>query len=583
MSGLQRTIKKMSARTATQARAVELRAYLDVVEKARKLQPARLHELDASELAQIVDTLVRDKATFPSNVQEALVAREIKQLAEKAEAMLNSKEAWRAFVSATVPWNTVSGTAEQAAPPTFDPKQPKLRDVGGSTTTRIGRFNQLVISEWLVPQVLMGMSAQEKLEHFAMAMGDAVAEIDVLNLEDADAHAWADLKVVCALLKAMTGSDADMVEGAEHLEAMMQVSTKRLDTVGMVCAALRHCPRYKGKYDRHLADGAALREVLPLLEAHTRECEAASGADALNKACQVITSYAGAFTSLPPAFDVFKAFVAAKIRAVGAEVMMKLGGNSISGNLKIEIAATQMLLAEASLAYPMEPWTFELQLEFADHVEKLNTRAFEQEFIFALARLTDNFGHQLEPPATCTVDDVAKLLSRAAVGVHFKSKEARAAVDSCLAAYAIVCQEHCAPAWSHVGDVAEALAPYASTPAEWKARCRALSSLTSLAAATRDARGDASGLRPGWRERVGELARALEFAQKTVDALKPPPLAASISTASDGQDMENYMDARLAVFPCGQDVARRAARARSARLDRRKGAALGFVVQDRAR
>ena len=136
MSGLQWTIKKMSACTATQARAVELRAYLDVVEKARKLQPARLHELDASELAQIVDTLVRDKATFPSHVQEALVAREIKQLAEKAEAMLNSKEAWRAFVSATVPWNTVSGTAEQAAPPTFDPKQPKLRDVGGARRQR---------------------------------------------------------------------------------------------------------------------------------------------------------------------------------------------------------------------------------------------------------------------------------------------------------------------------------------------------------------------------------------------------------------------------------------------------------------
>ena len=50
------------------------------------------------------------------------------------------------------------------------------------------------------------------------------------------------------------------------MESMMQVSTKRLDTIGMVCAALRVCPRYKEKYERHLADGAALREALPLIE-----------------------------------------------------------------------------------------------------------------------------------------------------------------------------------------------------------------------------------------------------------------------------------------------------------------------------
>ena len=546
MSGLQRTIKRLSACAATQARAVELRAYLDVVEKARKLQPSRLHELDGPELAQIVDTLVRGRATFPPNVEEALCAREIAHRAETAEAMLNSDEAWEAFIRATVPWSTASATAGQAPPQRFDPKRPRLRDVGGSTTARVARFNELVISGWLVPQILLGLPAQAKLENFAMAMGDALAEVDVLHLEDADAQAWADTKVVCALLKAITGSDADMVEGADQLESMMQVSTKRLDTIGMVCAALRVCPHYKEKYERHLADGAALREVLPLIETHTRECE---GADALMKACQVITTYASAFTSLPSAYDRFKAFVASKIRAVVPELISKLSTSSISDDLKVEIHAAQKLLCEASLAYPMEPWVSELQLELADAVGKLNTRVFEQEFIFAVGRLAENMGFQSDPPATFCVDAVAKLVSRAAVGVHFTSVEARAAVDKCLAAYAIVCQESCAPAWSHVGDVAGALAPYASTPVEWKARCRVLSSLIGLAAATRDARGDAAQLPTGWRERAGELARALELAQKAVSALKPPPLAGSIETASDGQVTElHYIDARMAAF-----------------------------------
>jgi hypothetical protein len=221
MSGLQRTIKKLSACAATQARAVELQANLDVVEKARKLQPSRLHELDDRELAQILDTLVRDKATFPPNVQEALVAREIKQLAETAEAMLNSDEAWKAFIGATVPWSNGSATAGQATPRTFDPKRPRLRDVGGSTTARVGRFNQLVISDWLVPQILLGLPAQEKLENVAMVMGDALAEVDVLHLEDADTQAWADLKVVVGVPTAITGSDADMVAGADHSEAIV--------------------------------------------------------------------------------------------------------------------------------------------------------------------------------------------------------------------------------------------------------------------------------------------------------------------------------------------------------------------------
>ena len=53
-------------------------------------------------------------------------------------------------------------------------------------------------------------------------------------------------------------------------------------------------------------------------------------------------------------------------------------GSSISGKLKVEIHATQNLLVEASLAYPMVPWTSELQVELADHVERLNTRVFEK-------------------------------------------------------------------------------------------------------------------------------------------------------------------------------------------------------------
>ena len=37
--------------------------------------------------------------------------------------------------------------------------------------------------------------------------------MDVLDLEDAGAQAWADTNVVCAVLMAMTGSDADVAEG----------------------------------------------------------------------------------------------------------------------------------------------------------------------------------------------------------------------------------------------------------------------------------------------------------------------------------------------------------------------------------
>jgi hypothetical protein len=70
-----------------------------------------------------------------------------------------------------------------------------------------------------------------------------------------------------------------------------------------------------------------------------------------------------------------------------------------------------------------------------------------------------------------------------------------------------------------------------------------------LAAATRDASGDTAQLPTGWRELAGELARALELAQKAVSALKPPPLVGRIEPAGDGQATElQYIDARMAAF-----------------------------------
>ena len=138
IAGVRRMIKKLSLSAQTQARAVELRSYIDIVEKARQLQPARLHDLEDGELAQILDTMVRGKVTSPPppNVQAALVAREIKQLAQKAEGRLDSDQAWAEFVNVVLPCKRGSGAEEEAAAPKFDPKQPKLCDMKGGLRQR---------------------------------------------------------------------------------------------------------------------------------------------------------------------------------------------------------------------------------------------------------------------------------------------------------------------------------------------------------------------------------------------------------------------------------------------------------------
>lgn len=503
---------------------LDLQAHLSLASKARKLQAQNIMALSDDELTEIIDAMLKARATFHRSTNFLLVQRRAQKLTQgmlQDNAKFSPGDIKRLIV-------VMDPTSSEVK---FDPKDPVLAALNDAEcSNKTGHFEHIVLKGFLVSLLSAGESKVQFVRDFAHEVLDHFGQINMLNLAGPEASCFSDLLEIARALTGLCSPDgfakcmqysADLLAVKGAFGALVSGSL-----VALVAQALMDCKYYKDMIDTFMKASPALSVVMPLIDARMSELQdVANMPESLRNAAELVTSHES--TVPEGTFEAHNNLLEAKAAEYHNMLMVEIKGlkdkpcEKASKALNDKLTEWSATSQELALAFPMASWVHDLSEEIAAELRNMNELNFNAELKSALESIKKVFETQKALPDGAQVSALKSVLDRASTSAHFGDDEMQAAITSFFDQFeALYATAFGNKDWSEIVKVASELCGFIADKNNLvKYRVELLSACIKLRRSVDGAKSIASG--HSWRNSAVEVLQGKDLVEKLVNKLPP--------------------------------------------------------------